>query len=72
MGQFAKLFSESAKRLKGEPGEGIAKPDWMEESKYGKTGKTPFPYQRGGQIRVIGMPNITRKKKRKCKSCKRK
>jgi hypothetical protein len=30
------------------------------------------PYRRGGQIRVIGMPNIAIKKKRKCKRCKRK
>jgi hypothetical protein len=30
------------------------------------------PFSKGGQIRVIGMPNITMKKKRKCKSCKRK
>jgi hypothetical protein len=30
------------------------------------------PFRRGGQIRVIGMPTITMKKKHKCKSCKRK
>jgi len=30
------------------------------------------PFRKGGQIRVIGMPNIAMKKKRRCKSCKRK
>jgi len=30
------------------------------------------PFRRGGQIRVIGMPTISMKKKHKCKSCKRK
>jgi hypothetical protein len=39
----------------------------------GNPGGMPrYPFRRGGQIRVIGIPDITRMKKRKCKSCKRK
>jgi hypothetical protein len=53
-------------RLLGNPG-GMP---GLEEYKRGYYKNIPF--RRGGQIRVIGMPNITMKKKRKCKRCKRK